>query len=193
MKKILALVLAMMLLIAVPVLAENEEVTTEETETTETSTVEEGELEDGTETITTDTGISLSFDKYDFKVDIDENGDIGGEYLGETPDPIGFNIVTAEDTDAETYMTEAAEAHEAELMSGNFYSDSKEWYYFSYTSEASEGNVAEVVVAARNYDGGCYIVTAYGFYAEDEANENEEYIDANADLADVLDSLSFPE
>ena len=187
MKKILALVLAMMLLIAMPVLAENEEVTAEMTET------EEGELEDGMETITTDSGISLSFDKYDFKVDIDENGDIGGEYLGETPDPIGFSVVTAEDTDAETYMTEAAEAHDAELSSGNFYSDSKEWFYFSYTTEASEGNVAEVVVAARNFDGGCYIVTAYGFYAEDETNENEDYIDANADLADVLDSLSFPE
>ena len=180
MKKILALVLALMLLVALPVLAE-----------TENTEVEEGEVADGTETITTDNGISLTYDKNDFKVDIDENGDIGGEYLGDAPAALGFNIVTAEDTDAEAYMTEAAESHGCELLSGNFYADSDEWFYFSYTSEATEGYVPEVVVAARNYDGGCYIVTAYGFYAEDEANENADYTDANADLADILDSLTF--
>ncbi len=186
MKKIFALVLALMLLVAMPVLAENEEVTDNEE-----VVAEEGEVADGIETITTDNGISFTYDKNDFKVDIDENGDIAGTYLGETPDPIGFNIVCSEDTDAETYMTEAAESHGAELLSGNFYSDPEEWFYFSYTNEGSEGNVQEVVVASRNYEGGCYIVTAYGFYAENEENENEEYIDANADLADTLDSLTF--
>ncbi len=178
MKKVLSLVLALMMLVITPVFAE----TSGSDETTD--------LPDGLEFIMLDSGISLIYNKYDFKVDVDENGDVAGAYLGETSEPFGFNIVVAEDTDAEAYMTEAAATHEAELNKGMFFSDDGEWLYFVYENEASEGYTGQVMVCARNYDGGCYIVTAYGCYKNDAADD-EAALDGEIALEQVLDGLSF--
>lgn len=179
MKKILPLVLALLMLATIPAFAET------------------SDLADGVETITLDSGISLTYNKYEFKIDVDENGDVAGAYLGETPEPIGFNIVTAEDTDAEEYMTEAAATHEATLEKGMFFSDENEWLYFSYDNESSEEYINQVVVYARNFDGGCYIVTAFGCYEKDAENEetasseNTAIDDGLLALEQILDSLSF--
>ena len=197
MKKVLSLVLALLILAIVPVFAETSE------------TNEVADLADGVETITLDSGISLTYNKYEFKIDVDENGGVAGSYLGETPELIGFNIVIAEDTDAEAYMTEAAATHEAELEKSMFFSDENEWLYFAYDNESSEEYGNQVVVYARNFDGGCYIVTAYGCYenlAESEetapseeassseetaASENTAIDEGLIALEQILDSLNF--
>ena len=182
MKKILSLVLALLMLTITPVFAETSE------------TNEAADLADGVETITLDSGISLTYNKYEFKIDVDENGDIEGAYLGETPDLIGFNIVIAEDTDAEAYMTDAAAAHNADLEKGMFFADGDEWLSFVYDNESSEEYRNQVVVYARNFDGGCYIVTAYGCYkdrTESESDEDSAIDEGLTELEQILDSLHF--
>lgn len=183
MKRILSLVLALVMLAIVPAFAES----------TETNGIVD--LPDGVETLTLENGISLTFNRYNFKVDVDENGDVAGMYLGETAEPFGFSIVVAEDTDAEAYMTEAAATHKAELDKGMFFSDDKEWLYFVYDNGSSEDYANQVVVYARNFDGGCYIVTAYGCCEknaeEDTATDGNAVLDAEAELEQILDSLRF--
>ena len=152
---------------------------------------ESAELADGVETLTLDSGISLTYNRYDFKVDIDENGDVAGMYLGETPKPVGFNIVIAEDTDAEAYMTEAAAAHEAELSKNMCFDDENEWLIFNYRTDVSEEYTSEVTVYARNYDGGCYIVTAYYYYENSGSQAGEEEPNGHVEMEQLFDSLSF--
>ncbi|MDO4853638.1 MAG: hypothetical protein Q4A88_09520 [Clostridia bacterium] len=152
---------------------------------------ESAELADGVETLTLDSGISFTYNRYDFKVDVDENGDVAGMYLGETPKPLGFNIVIAEDTDAEAYMTEAAAAHEAELSKNMCFDDENEWLIFNYRTDVSEEYTSEVTVYARNYDGGCYIVTAYYYYENSGSQTGEEEPDGHVEMEQLFDSLSF--
>lgn len=143
----------------------------------------------GLETLTLDNGISLSYDKNSIKIDVDENGNVDGSYLGAEPGTTGFNIVVA-DTEAETYMTEAAKAHETELTSGMCFADAELWLYFTYDNGSSEEYTSEVTVYARDFEGGCYLVTVYDKY-ENGANDTEELRDAQVAIEQVLDSLSF--
>ena len=152
---------------------------------------ESAELADGVETLALESGISLTYNRYDFKVDVDENGDVAGMYLGETPKPVGFNIVIAEDTDAEAYMTEAAAAHEAELSKNMCFDDENEWLIFNYRTDVSEEYTSEVTVYARNYDGGCYIVTAYYYYENSGSQAGEEEPNGHVEMEQLFDSLSF--
>ena len=182
MKKILSLALALLMLAGVSAFAETGALN------------EAAGLADGVETITLDSGISLTYDKYEFKIDVDENGDIEGTYLGEAPGLIGFNIVIAEDTDADAYMAEAAAAHEADLEKGMFFADGDEWLNFAYDNASSGEYRNRVAVYARNYDGGCYIVTAYGCYedrTERERDEGSAIDEGLTGLEQILDSLRF--
>ncbi len=175
MKKLLSLALTLLLLAIAPAVSAED-------------------LADGIETLALDNGISLTYSKYDFKVDVDENGNVTCLYLGETPAPVGFSIEVAAGTDAEAYMTTAAAAHSAELCRIAAFDEENEWLSFDYSTEAPEEYTGQVTVYARNFDDGCYIVTAYCYYesnAEQEAETDEEALDGHVQLEQILDSLNF--
>lgn len=152
----------------------------------------EGELPDGTETLTLDNRISFTYDKYNFKVDVDENGDVAGTYLGESAELVGFNIVNAEDTDAEAYIAEAAESYNADVNIGNCFAEGNEWYSFMNTYENEENTVVRVVYA-RNNDTGCWIVTVFSYYpnADDDVEAIDFAGEIDDELSNVMDTLSF--
>lgn len=180
MKKLLSLALTLLLLAIAPAVS--------------AEAAEPADLADGVETLALDNGISLTYNKYDFKVDVDENGNVTGLYLGETPAPVGFSIEAAAGTDAEAYMTAAAAAHSAELCRIAAFDEGNEWLSFDYSTEAPEEYTCQVTVYARNFDGGCYIVTAYCCYesdAEQEAETDEEVSEVHVQLEQLLDSLRF--
>ncbi len=182
MKKLLSVVLALMLLLtAVCALAD----------TVETAN------EDGTVTVTTDEGVTFTYSKEDFEVNIDENGRINGKYLEETPEAVGFTVEVLKDTDAETHMAELAASYGTEVTGGTAFDEDEtvEWLSTEY-ADVGETYTTTITVYARGFEGGCYVVTVYNYYENDvdadaEASDEDEELGGFVVLEKLLDSLSF--
>ena len=184
MKKFLSVVLAsMMLMTAASALADNTEVANE----------------DGTTTVTTEKGATFTYDKNDFETTVDENGNIEVKYTQETPADVRFTVEFVADTTAESYMAEAAGDAEVTKTTAFDEDESVEWMTFE-KEEAGETYTTTTTVYARDYEGGCYVVTVYSYYTNSDAEtaeSTEETSDEEgetselASLEQILGSLSF--
>ncbi len=179
MKKFLAMALAaMMSLTAVASLADTVETTNE----------------DGTVTVTTDAGVTFSYDKADFDVTVDENGNVTGKFIPETAEEVSFSVEYVKDTTAEAYLAEAT----TEVTKGEAFNEETEWMD-TLVEEVGEVYTVSTSTYVRDCEGGCYVVTVHSFHenaaeaTDEEAEEegDEENPGFTAALELVLGSMSF--
>ena len=173
MKKFLAMALAaMMSLTAVSALADTVETTNE----------------DGTVTVTTDAGVTFSYDKADFDVTIDESGNVVGKYIPETAEEVSFSVEMVKDTTAEAYLADAT----TEVTKEASFNEETEWMT-TETEEVGEKNTVTVATYVRDCDGGCYVVKIHSFHENTveaaTATDEEPSDEANPGYIAVMELL----